>query len=169
MLAWHFAAQEPTLFKDRTRSCPNHTLSLSIVLTRTQTGPKILQKVFRYFQAAQQGHPSTSSSNGTLRRPPLWRLQSSVFYWAASCPRPSFRSLRKIHTIIGWINVFQILQLLYENTTLFTLIRVTVVVINQRPQLLNTRAILGARRLNKKYIDLTSSGSPVPIIIKTIL
>ena len=27
------------------RLCPNHTLSLSIVSSRTQTGPKILQKV----------------------------------------------------------------------------------------------------------------------------
>ena len=36
-----------------------------------------------------------ASSNETLRRPPLWQLQSSVFYWGASCLRLSCRSLGK--------------------------------------------------------------------------
>ena len=37
------------------------------------------------------------TSNGTLQQPPLLQLQSSVFYWAASCLRPSCRSLGKMH------------------------------------------------------------------------
>jgi len=68
------------------RLCPNHTLSLSIVSTGTQVGPKILQKVCEdIFKLLSKDTPpldtqSRDTSSGTLQQPPLLQLQSSVFY-----------------------------------------------------------------------------------------
>jgi len=73
------------------RLCPNHTFSLSIVSTGTQVGPEIFQKVCEnIFKLLSKDTPPLKpkagtllllqeTSNGTLQRPPLSQLQSSVF------------------------------------------------------------------------------------------